>query len=295
MLDFDFHSPEEEIALPFYEEYGVRVFVKRDDLIHPYISGNKWRKLKYPLQQAQKEGKNRLVTFGGAWSNHLLATACAGAKFGFSTFGFIRGEVLNNPVLQLCKLFGMELHFVERERYKDKKALFETHFANAEDTCFIDEGGYGVLATQGCAEIVDELVRPYDHCFCACGTGTTLAGIAKGIHNHRWTTEIHGIPVLKGGDFILDEVVKLGVTNTEYIRLHLDYHFGGYAKTKPALIDFVKSFTRDTALLIEPTYTGKLFYAVHDLIAQKQIAKGSTVLIIHSGGLTGLLGMLDRF
>ena len=295
MLDFDFHSPEEEIILPFYEENGIRVFVKRDDFIHPYISGNKWRKLKYPLQQAQKEGKNQLVTFGGAWSNHLLATACAGAKFGFRTFGFVRGEIVDNPMLHLCQLFGMELRFVDRERYKDKKALFETHFANSDDAYFIDQGGYGVLAARGCAEITDELDRIYDHCFCACGTGTTLAGVAKGVLNHRWATEIHGIPVLKGGDFIREEVVKLGVTNLENIHLHLDYHFGGYAKTKPALIDFVKSFTRDTAILIEPTYTGKLFYAVHDLIKQKRIAKGATILVVHSGGLTGLLGMLDRF
>lgn len=295
MLDFDFYSPEEEIVLPFYEEHGVRVFVKRDDLIHPYISGNKWRKLKYPLQQALEEKKKLLVTFGGAWSNHLLATACAGAKFGFRTFGFVRGDVSDNPVLQLCQLFGMELRFVEREHYRDKKALFDTHFAKSQEAFFIDEGGYGELAARGCAEMTHELSRHYDHCFCACGTGTTLAGITQGINSHQWTTEIHGIPVLKGGSFILDEVTKLGVTNTDRIHLHLDYHFGGYAKTKPPLIDFVKSFTRQTSILIEPTYTGKLFYAVHDLIAQQQIARGSTVLVVHSGGLTGLLGMLDRF
>ncbi|TYR32594.1 pyridoxal-phosphate dependent enzyme [Sphingobacterium phlebotomi] len=295
MLDFDFYSPEEEIVLPFYEEHGIRVFVKRDDLIHPYISGNKWRKLKYPLQHAQKEGKSLLVTFGGAWSNHLLATACAGAKFGFRTYGFVRGEAIENPVLKLCQLFGMELHFVDRERYRDKKALFNTHFTHSEEAYFIDEGGYGMLAVQGCSEITNELRYTYEHCFCACGTGTTLAGLAKGISSHRWSTTLHAVPVLKGGGFILDEIVKLGVANPTHIRLHLDYHFGGYAKTKPELIEFVKTFTRQTSLLIEPTYTGKLFYAVHDLIAQKQIARGSTVLVIHSGGLTGLLGMLDRF
>lgn len=295
MLDFDFYSPEEEIALPFYEEHRVRVFVKRDDLIHPYISGNKWRKLKYPLQQAKKEGKSRLVTFGGAWSNHLLATACAGAKFGFCTYGFVRGETIDNPVLKLCQLFGMELHFVDRESYRDKEALFDIHFANSEEAYFIDEGGYGLLAAQGCTEITNELHRTYDHCFCACGTGTTLAGLALGINTQQCGTTLHGVPVLKGGDFIRDEIVKLGVLNAVDIRLHLDYHFGGYAKTKPELIEFIKMFTRQTSILIEPTYTGKLFYAVHDLIGQKQIAEESTVLVVHSGGLTGLLGMLDKF
>ncbi|MBD1422979.1 1-aminocyclopropane-1-carboxylate deaminase/D-cysteine desulfhydrase [Sphingobacterium chuzhouense] len=295
MLDFDFYSPEEEIALPFYEEHRVRVFVKRDDLIHPYISGNKWRKLKYPLQQAKKEGKSRLVTFGGAWSNHLLATACAGAKFGFRTYGFVRGETIDNPVLKLCQLFDMELHFVDRESYRDKKALFDIHFANSEEAYFIDEGGYGLLAAQGCTEITNELHRTYDHCFCACGTGTTLAGLALGINTQQCGTTLHGVPVLKGGDFIRDEIVKLGVLNAVDIRLHLDYHFGGYAKTKPELIEFIKMFTRQTSILIEPTYTGKLFYAVHDLIGQKQIAEESTVLVVHSGGLTGLLGMLDKF
>ena len=295
MLDFDFYSPEEEIVLPLYEECGIRVFVKRDDLIHPYISGNKWRKLKHPLEHAEKEDKNLLVTFGGAWSNHLLATACAGAKFGFRTYGFVRGDVVENPVLKLCQLFGMELHFVSREHYKNKKALFYTHFANSKDAYFIDEGGYGLLAAQGCSELINELNGRYDHCFCACGTGTTLAGLAIGISNQQWPTILHGVPVLKGGDFIRDELRKLGVTHQTQIRLHLDYHFGGYAKTKPELIEFIKTFTRQTSLLIEPTYTGKLFYTAHHLIAQKQIERGSTVLIIHSGGLTGLLGTLDRF
>lgn len=295
MLDFDFYSPEEEIALPFYKERGVRVFVKRDDLIHPYISGNKWRKLKYPLQQAKTAGKTLLVTFGGAWSNHLLATACAGAKFGFRTYGFVRGDQIDNPVLQLCQLFGMKLHFVDRERYRDKKGLFNLYFRDSREAYFIDEGGYGTLAAQGCSEIANEICRTYDHVFCACGTGTTLAGLADGVAMRQWKTTLHGVPVLKGGSFILDEIANLGIIDAANVRLHLDYHFGGYAKTKPELIEFIKTFTRQTSIVVEPTYTGKLFYAVHDLIGQEQIASGSKVLVIHSGGLTGLLGMLDRF
>lgn len=295
MLDFDFHSPEEEVVLPLYKAHGIRVFVKRDDLIHPYISGNKWRKLKHPLQQAKKEQKSLLVTFGGAWSNHLLATACAGAKFGFRTYGFVRGEVIENPVLKLCQIFGMELHFVDRESYRNKNVLFNTHFANSTDAFFIDEGGFGMLAAQGCAEITNEWNRSYDHCFCACGTGTTLAGLAQGIAAQQGATLLHGVPVLKGGGFIRHEIQKLGVDDPSAVQLHLDYHFGGYAKTKPELIGFIKTFTQQTSLLIEPTYTGKLFYALHDLIVKRKIERGATVLVLHTGGLTGLLGMLHKF
>lgn len=295
MLHFDFYSPEEELVLPLYELHGIRVFVKRDDLIHPYISGNKWRKLKYPLQQAQKEKKKLLVTFGGAWSNHLLATACAGAKFGFRTYGFVRGEAVDNPVLKLCQIFGMELQFVDRERYRNKTALFDTHFANSTDAFFIDEGGFGMLAAQGCAEITNELSQVYDHCFCACGTGTTLAGLAMGLATQQTGTVLHGIPVLKGAGFIRDEIQKLGIIDSSAVQLHLDYHFGGYAKTKPELIEFIKMFAQQTSLLIEPTYTGKLFYALHDLILKRKIERGSTVLMVHTGGLTGLLGMLHKF
>lgn len=295
MFDFDFHSPEEEILLPFYQEHGIRVFVKRDDLIHPYISGNKWRKLKYPLEQAKREKKTKLVTFGGAWSNHLLATACAGAKFGFKTHGFVRGEAVTNPLLQLCKLFGMELEFVGRAQYQDKESLFDKSFRNVQTAYFIDEGGRGPLAARGCSEIVSELQQSYQHCFCACGTGTTISGLAEGMAKHQPNVVLHGIPVLKGGSFILDQIATLGIQNRDQIRLHLDYHFGGYAKTKPALIEFIRDFTRQTALLIEPVYTGKLFYALHDLILQGQVARGSNVLVVHSGGLTGFLGTLDKF
>lgn len=295
MLRFDFYSPEEELLLPHYQEKGVRVFVKRDDLIHPYISGNKWRKLKHPLQQAQQQGKSRIVTFGGAWSNHLLATACAGARFGMHTVGFVRGEPVSNPVLQLCAIFGMELRYTEREQYQDKKHLFEEHFGDDGQAYFIDEGGYGPLAASGCAEIIAELTQPYDHIFCACGTGTTAAGLLQGMQQANYKAQLHAVPVLKGGDFIRQEIEKLGVLAYESLHLHTEYHFGGYAKTKPELISFVKDFTQRTGILIEPTYTGKLFFALHDLLDKGRFAPGDSILLLHTGGLTGLLGMLDKF
>lgn len=295
MLTFDFYSPEEEIFHPLYASKKVRVFVKRDDLIHPYISGNKWRKLKYPLAEAKYNSKESLVTFGGAWSNHLLATACAGAKFGFQTHGFVRGEHVDNPVLKLCSLFGMHLTFVDRASYKDKKGLFEQYFGTDTKAYFIDEGGYSVLAVKGCSELVSELTHPYDRIFCACGTGATAAGLIIGLQQGHLPTQLHAIPVLKGGQFIKSAITDLGIALDDRLLMHLDYHFGGYAKTKPELIAFVRQFTQHTGILIEPTYTGKMFFALHDLLQKDEIAEGQRVLLLHTGGLTGFLGMLDKF
>lgn len=293
MLAFSFYSPEEEIKSSLFREKKVRVFVKRDDLIHPYISGNKWRKLKYPLKEARKQGKNKLVTFGGAWSNHLLATAAAAAKFGFQSYAFVRGEEISNPVLTLCKVFGMHLHFVSRSDYQEKTILFERYFTDDQEAFFINEGGYGTMAAQGVAELVSEFQEDYTDIICACGTGTTVAGLIQG-QAAGSQTRIHGIPVLKGGDFIREEVAALGQDSTSLL-LHNDYHFGGYAKTKPELIQFVKDFSQETGILIEPTYTGKAFYGLYDLIKQNHFPPEAKIVIIHTGGLTGFLGMIDKF
>ncbi|PVH25176.1 1-aminocyclopropane-1-carboxylate deaminase/D-cysteine desulfhydrase [Sphingobacterium corticibacter] len=292
-LDFHFNSPVEVLDLPLLRERKVQVSVKRDDLIHPFISGNKWRKLKYILAQAREDHKNTLVTFGGAWSNHLLATACAGAKFGFKTHGFVRGEMVNNPVLAMCRLYGMELNFVDRTAYRDKKTLFDQNFL-AQDAVYIEEGGFGDKALLGCAEIVQDLSQEYDHIFVASGTGTTVAGLATGVFERNLSTRVHSIPVLKGGDFLKSDVQSLGV-NPDNITFHLDYHFGGYAKHTAELRAFVKEFVQDTGIMIEPTYTGKAFYALFDLVKQDYFVPGDQVVIIHTGGLTGFLGMYDKF
>src|ERR1700742_163999 len=169
-IDLEIFSPVHQIRNKLFDEQGLKLFIKRDDLIHPIISGNKWRKLKYLLKQAQAESKTRLVTFGGAYSNHLLATAAAAAKFGFKSTGIVRGEEVNNDTLFLCRLHGMDLLFTDRESYRNKPALFKLHFANDTDAFFIDEGGASSLAAKGCSELIDELLEPYDHIFCACGT-----------------------------------------------------------------------------------------------------------------------------
>jgi 1-aminocyclopropane-1-carboxylate deaminase len=268
--------------------------MKRDDMIHPLISGNKWRKLKYVLQKARDEDKTHLVTFGGAYSNHLLATAAAAAKFGFSATGFVRGEEVQNDTLFMCRLHGMELIFTDRDSYRDKPALFTQYFGDDTTAFFIDEGGASPEAAKGCSELIAELTEPYNHIFCACGTGTTAAGLINGIGQHQLNTRFNAIPVFKNGSFIKDEIDKYLIAPVEY-DLHLDYHFGGYAKTNPELISFIKTFVAKTGILIEPVYTAKMLYAIYDLAGKDHFQPGSRVLAIHTGGLLGLLGMREKF
>ncbi|HCN84927.1 MAG TPA: 1-aminocyclopropane-1-carboxylate deaminase, partial [Sphingobacteriaceae bacterium] len=255
MIDLQFHSPVEQIYDPLLTEKQVQVFIKRDDLIHPFISGNKWRKLKYILQKAEQEKKDHLITFGGAWSNHLLATACAAAKFGFKSTGIIRGEDVNNNLLTFCKLFGMELKFTDRESYRDKKALFSRFSSDKQNAFFIDEGGAGIEAVKGCSELVAELEKEYDHIFCACGTGTTAAGILNGLGQINSKTSFHAVPVLKNGGFLREDIRQYLIKDIDF-QLHTDYHFGGYAKTTQELIRFIKDFPASTGIMIDPVYTG---------------------------------------
>jgi len=293
-IELEIFSPVHQIKDKLFDEQDLKVFIKRDDLIHPIISGNKWRKLKYLLKQAQAENKSHLVTFGGAYSNHLLATAAAAAKFGFKSTGIVRGEAVNNDTLFLCRLHGMNLLFTDRESYRDKPALFSKHFAEDEQAFFIDEGGASAEGAKGCSELIDELTETYDHIFCACGTGTTAAGIINGIEKRQLSIQFHAVPVFKNGDFIKDEISRF-LTIPENYHLHTGYHFGGYGKADNTLIDFVKQFVAATGILIEPVYTGKMLYAIYDLAAKNYFAPGSRILAIHSGGIWGLLGMKDRF
>lgn len=286
----EIYSPVQKITFAPFNNLSV----KRDDLIDPYISGNKWRKLKYILAKAEKEKKTHLVTFGGAYSNHLVATAAAASRSGFKSTAFVRGEEVQNEMLLLCSLFGMKLTFTDRESYRDKHKLFQQHFADDEKSYFIDEGGASPEATIGCAEIIGELTETYDHIFCAAGTGTTAAGLLKGIQQHQLNTKLHIIPVLKGGSFIEDEIVQ-HTPLSNHLNLHLDYHFGGYAKITPELISFIKNFTSKTGLLLDPVYTAKMFYAIFDLQKQGIIGKDEKILAIHTGGLMGLFGMRDKF
>ncbi|MES2107639.1 MAG: pyridoxal-phosphate dependent enzyme [Bacteroidota bacterium] len=293
-INLEIYSPIHQIKNQLFDEKGIEVYLKRDDLIHPIISGNKWRKLKYVLQKASAENKNHLVTFGGAYSNHLLATAAAAAKFGFKSTGIVRGEEISNDTLFLCKLHGMKLLFVDRESYRDKSALFNKYFGNDDQAFFIDEGGASTKGAKGCSELVDELTETYDHIFCACGTGTTAAGIINGITQNNLNTQFNAIPVFKNGGFIRDEIDRF-LTRPAAYQLHTDYHFGGYGKADGTLIQFIKQFVAETGILIEPVYTGKMLYAIFDLASKDYFKKGDRILAIHTGGIWGLLGMRDKF
>ncbi len=286
-----------EIFSPIQQVYFLSDFpfwVKRDDLIDPYISGNKWRKLKYILKGAMDEGKTHLVTFGGAYSNHLVATAAATARAGLKSTAFVRGEEVSNEMLVICKLFGMNLIFIDRTQYRNKQMLYQLFFGEDKTTYFVDEGGASEEAVQGCAEVISELSSRYDHIFCAAGTGTTAAGLLRGINQHKLDAQLHVIPVLKGGGFLLSAIESYE-NDTSNLKLHTDYHFGGYAKTTPALLNFIKTFTSSTGILIDPVYTAKMFYAINDLANKNYFKSGEKVLAIHTGGLLGILGMKDKF
>ena len=283
------YSPLQKINHPLLKNF----YVKRDDLIDPYISGNKWRKLKYLLKQAQTDNKTHLVTFGGAFSNHLVATASAAARAGLKSTAFVRGESVHNEMLLLCKLFGMQLIFTNRESYKDKLMLFDQYFGSQKDAFFIDEGGASPEAVQGCAEIITELPANVDLLFCAAGTGTTAAGLLQGILNHNRQTELHVVPVLKGGVFIRTEMERYVPVDHQLV-LHTDYHFGGYAKTQPALLEFLQQVSSNYGLLTDPVYTAKMFFGIFDLAAQGMIDREAKVVALHTGGLLGLLGMKDK-
>lgn len=293
MNEFQIYSPEEQLHDPLFSEKEISVFLKRDDMIHPFISGNKWRKLKYNILQAKTENKDHLVTFGGVWSNHLLATACAAAKYGMQSTAFVRGEDINSDVLVLCRIFGMQLLFTDRMAYRDKKTLYEKKFARDPHAIFIDEGGAGKNAMKGCAEIIAELKTPYDHLFCAAGTGSTFAGLLKGLKDAKLDTQGHCIPVLKGADFLKEEINAYFDTAPSYA-FHDEYHFGGYAKTTNELFEFIRNFTSQTGILLDPVYTGKMMFALYDLARKDHFPKGSTILAVHTGGLFGLLGMKEQ-
>lgn len=289
--------PLQELNDPRIAPYGVRILVKRDDLIHPQISGNKWRKLKYNLAQATKLGKNTLLTFGGAYSNHILATAAAGKLAGLRTIGIIRGEehLPLNSTLQYARDAGMELHYMDRNSYRDKNRpeLQEQLRRQFGDFYLVPEGGSNAYAVKGCSEIITEIDEDFDYICCASGTGGTLAGIIAGLCGKK---QAIGFAALKGAAFLYNDVEQLlesyavvsgrqEVTSYKNWQIELGYHFGGYAKTTPELLQFVEEFEQVNGFAIEPIYTGKMFFGLYDLIKQGVIVEGQRVVAIHTGGL----------
>ncbi|MBK5270450.1 MAG: 1-aminocyclopropane-1-carboxylate deaminase [Bacteroidia bacterium] len=274
----------DKIQFNLFTEKKVQVNVLRLDNIHPIISGNKWFKLRYYLDEANQQNKKAIVTFGGAWSNHIIATAAVCRENNFPSFGIIRGEEFSNlsPTLIMAKELGMQLVFISREDYHLKKIPGRL---NNSEYYFINEGGYGMKGAEGAATILDYCNKEnYTHICCAAGTGTMTAGLIKAALPMQ---EVIGFSVLKN-NFELEENIKsLLMNNEKNFRLIHDYHFGGYAKYKPELIDFMNEFYRQTNIPSDFVYTAKMFYAINDLIQNNFFNSGNNLLLIHSGGLQG--------
>lgn len=270
----------------------VELFLKREDKIHPFVSGNKYRKLKYNLFEAEKQGLKTLLTFGGAFSNHIVAVASAGKIFGFNTIGVIRGEEMfdnidSNPTLSFAKQCGMQFKFVSRNLYNEKIDLnFITKLEEEFGSFYlIPEGGTNALAIKGCEEILTEADKSFDFVCTCVGTGGTISGL---INSSNQNQKILGFPALKG-DFLQEDIAKFATkTNWELIT---DYHFGGYAKINTTLVSFINKFKKNYNMPLDPVYTGKMMFGVFDLIAKNYFPKGSKILIIHTGGLQGIAGM----
>ncbi|UMB55552.1 pyridoxal-phosphate dependent enzyme [Lutibacter sp. A64] len=276
---------------------GVSLYIKREDQLHPFISGNKYRKLKYNLIEASKQQQKTLLTFGGAFSNHITAAAAAGFQFGFKTIGIIRGDELandlekvlqQNPTLKFASEHNMQFHFVSRSAYREKTS--EVFIANLKqqfgDFYLVPEGGTNTFAVKGCEEILNDEDIIYNVICSSVGTGGTISGIINSTKKHQKTI---GFPALKG-DFLKHEIKKYVLTDKNW-SLNTDYHFGGYAKVSEDLIHFINKFKSETGIPLDPVYTGKLLFGIVDLIKNDYFDAGTNILAIHTGGLQGIEGM----
>lgn len=267
--------PVQQVQPSFFGKTDIEWDVLRTDLIHPICSGNKLFKLKYYLLEAAQKNYTMIHTEGGPWSNHIVAAAFAAKQIGFSSLGMINGtEPLEKSfALQDAEQYGMDLHY--------KGWGNDQHNLSHTDSFFIPQGGYGRSGVKGAKEMIkDDLQNKYTHILCAVGTGTMLAGIAQAVKN----TSVIGIPVLKNPN--LQESIEPLSDGHAFVLNH-NYHFGGYAKKTPDLLNFMNSFYRQTNIPTDFVYTGKLMYAIYDLIQKDHFPLGSKILAIHSGGLQG--------
>lgn len=271
---------------------GITLEIKREDLLHPFVSGNKFRKLKYNVLQAKAENHSVLLTFGGAFSNHIAAVAYAGKEQGFETIGVIRGDELRdkiseNPTLSFAQECGMRFEFVTREAYRHKTdaAFIEELKAQFGSFYLVPEGGTNDLAVKGCEEILTELDADFDFVCCAVGTGGTISGLINSALPHQ---KVLGFPALKG-DFLQDEIRNF--VQDKNWELQTDYHFGGYGKVTAEFIEWMNWFYAQTGIPLDPIYTGKMVFGVMDLIQRNYFPPNSKILMIHTGGLQGIAGM----
>ncbi|MEA5582545.1 pyridoxal-phosphate dependent enzyme [Nodularia harveyana UHCC-0300] len=295
------HHIENEIT----RRASVKLSVLRLDSMHPFVNGNKWYKLKYNLWEAQEKNYTTLLTFGGAYSNHIFATAAAAKLFNFRSIGVIRGEerLPLNSTLSFAKEQGMQIVYLNRDSYRKKQTreLQEDLKQRFGDPFIIPEGGSNLNGVRGCTEIVAD-AEEFDTICLACGTGTTLAGIALSL-SHR--QKVIGFPVLKKGEFLVPEIENLlssylisGLPKVHdspgMWELICDYHFGGYAKVNEELIMFSKEFQQAHSIILDYVYTAKMFYGVMDLLQMGFFPEGDRILLLHTGGLQGNIGMEQR-
>jgi 1-aminocyclopropane-1-carboxylate deaminase len=285
MLDYS-PTPVQEINDSILEKARVRLLIKREDLNHPLVSGNKWWKLKYNLEEALKLGHRTLLTFGGAYSNHIFATAAAAHELGLKSIGVIRGEetLPLNDVLSFAISKGMQLHYVSREQYRKKTETAFIHNLRQTfgDFYLIPEGGTNELAVKGVTEFAQTLGNDFDFLCCAVGTGGTMAGIINGVVPAK---KLIGIPVLKNGEFLKEEIENLLSHKHDNWLLNTDYHFGGYGKVTPSLISFAEDFKKKHAIDLDNIYTAKALAGIFDLVSKNFFSSGSTILFIHTGGV----------
>ncbi|WP_333695137.1 1-aminocyclopropane-1-carboxylate deaminase/D-cysteine desulfhydrase [Flavobacterium sp.] len=276
----------------FQNSNGVSLYIKREDLLHPVVSGNKFRKLKYNILEAKSLDCTTIITFGGAYSNHIVAVAYAGKKAGLKTIGIIRGDEIEkdvelNPTLKNAKLFGMELVFVSRSHYKNKHESEYVDELKAKYGSFylVPEGGTNHFGVKGCEEILEPTDTLFDYIACSVGTGGTISGLINSLKEHQ---KVLGFPALKGA-FIKEDIRKFAKNNQW--DLISDYHFGGYAKINSDLVRFINTFKSDFNIPLDPVYTGKMMYGLFDKIEKNHFPDGSKILAIHTGGLQGIEGM----
>jgi len=301
-------SPIQAFDIPIYRERGIQLLVKREDLIHPHIAGNKWRKLKFNLKKAKDLGKNTLVTFGGAYSNHIYATAAAGQYFGFQTIALVRGEAHEtlNPTLDFATSAGMEIRYLSRTAYRDKEKALAQESLDGPEYYVLPEGGTNALALPGCAEIATEITSQLtslpDYIGLCCGTGGTMAGLLAGLNGQ---SQVLGFSVLKGDfhrplieDLLAQHQKEKGSTNFSIPQnwsIEKEHHLGGYARFNPELIDFINRYRRAFQLPLDPIYTAKMFFGLEKMVRENYLKVGSTILAIHTGGLQGVAGFNQRF
>ena len=297
-------SPITPIDDPLLTDKNVQLFIKRDELIHPLLQGNKWRKLKYNLLDAAEQSASTILSFGGAYSNHLHALAAAGKQFNFNTIGIIRGErpATLNPCLQDMQNWGMQLEFINRADYKkrDTSEFIQQLKQKHGSFYLIPEGGNNAAGRYGCGELLDELNERYDGICCEVGSGTQFSALVSGhTRSSQATYHTHylGFVVMKNpallqqlGDYF--ELQKISYSNWS---LNHDYHFGGFARANDTLHEFIWQFKQRQAIQLEPVYSGKMLYGLYQLIEQDYFKPGSRILAIHGGGLQGLRGFAENY